>query len=179
MLVATILIAALVSIAALAWVVWPLLNRAPAPLLVEDDRFAELLARKDSVVMALKDLEFDYNVGKLSDEDYERYEQRLRRQAIGYLQQIEQIAPASTELDAGVEAEIARHRRVTVAAPAEAAPVREAIPAVQMAALGTAAVRAPATNGSAGRFCTNCGSPIAAEHRFCAGCGTPVLRQTA
>ena len=73
----------------------------------------------------IKDLEFDYQVGKLSEEDYQLYDQRLRRQAVGLLQQIEQVAPMSADLDAEMEAEIAQRRRVQeqVAAPVSMKPV--------------------------------------------------------
>ena len=81
--------------------------------MVEDDRLAELLGRKDAVMKSIKDLEFDYRVGKLSEEDYQLYDQRLRRQAIGLLQQIEQAAPESAQLDAAVEDEIAQRRKVS------------------------------------------------------------------
>lgn len=168
-----LLIALLFSGLAIAAVAWPLLKRGPTPVLVEDDRLAELLHRKEQVLASIKELEFDYRVGKLSEADYQQYDQRLRRQAIGLMQQIEQMAPASAgldaalereielrrqvksatastlELDAGVEAEIARRRRVPVEA-------------------------APANNNSGPRFCTNCGAALAPHHKFCAQCGAPV-----
>ena len=114
-----LLIALLLSLAALAYVVWPLLRQGPAPVLVEDDRLAELLGRKDAVMMAIKELEFDYYVGKLSEEDYHLYDARLRRQAVGLLQQIEQVAPQSAGIEDALEAEIARRRRVAEPTPAQ------------------------------------------------------------
>lgn len=184
----TLLIALVLSLAALAYVVWPLLKPGPAPVIVEDDRLTELLGRKDAVMMAIKELEFDYNVGKLSEEDYQLYDQRLRRQAVGLLQQIEQVAPQSAGFDATVEAEIARRRRV---AEPTAAGVRQAAPAIASVAAGgqltaaappvTAAIPATVTaaslnggNGSAKpRFCTNCGNRLEPHHKFCANCGAP------
>ncbi len=106
------LIALVLSVGALAFVVWPLLKPGPAPVMVEDDRLTELLGRKDAVTEAIKDLEFDYQVGKLSEEDYQLYDQRLRRQAVALLQQIEEVAPQSADMDAAMEAEIAQRRRV-------------------------------------------------------------------
>lgn len=200
MLAVTLIIALVLSLAALAWVVWPLLNRAPAPLLVEDDRLATLIGRKEAVMTAIKDLEFDYHVGKLDDEDYQRYDQRLRRQAIVLIQQIEQVAPQSTGMDVKLETEIMQRRKV--ADPARvAAAVAAPQPATQPAhvaqtvailpqpsnggAVATAAVPAAvaanpaaasssATNGApAVRFCTNCGTHLEPQHKFCANCGTP------
>jgi hypothetical protein len=180
------LIALVLSLAALAYVVWPLLKPGPAPMLVENDRLTELLGRKDAVLRAIKDLEFDYQVGKLSEEDYELYDQRLRRQAVGLLQQIEQVAPMSASLDAALEAEITQRRRVQdqVAVPAvkplpaAGASVLAAPPVTAARSGATAVAIAPnvaAGNGGAAlRFCTNCGSKLEVHHKFCANCGTPV-----
>ncbi len=181
MLAVTILLALLLSLGALAWVVWPLLDRAPAPVLVADDRLAELIGRKDAVVSAIRDLEFDFKLGKLDAEDYKRYDERLRRQAVALLQQIEQVAPASTGLDAAVESEVLRRRRVPEAQSPAFAP-RPVLVAAGAAAAGAApATAAPATNGAPvaanggpRRFCTTCGSLLQPEHRFCATCGTRV-----
>lgn len=175
-----LLIALVLSLAALAYVVWPLLKPGPAPVLVEDDRLTELLGRKDAVMLAIKELEFDYHVGKLSEEDYQLYDGRLRRQAVGLLQQIEQVAPLSAQMDATLEAEIARRRRVAEPAAIAGQVVRQ--PAAVAVAAGSARVAAPASapangpvngNGARPRFCTTCGNPVEANHKFCANCGTP------
>ena len=172
MLWIAILIAVLISAAAVGAVVWPLLKRGPAPLLVEDDALTDLLHRKDAVLAAIKDNEFDYRVGKLSQEDFERIDAGLRRQAVGLLQQIEKVAPESARLDDDIEAAIAAQRRVQPDRPAPAP--RPAGPARPAPVVATAA---PAQNGAASgaaRFCTNCGVKLEAHHKFCANCGQPV-----
>jgi hypothetical protein len=178
------LIALLLSLAALAYVVWPLLKPGPAPIMVEDDRLTELLGRKDAVLRAIKDLEFDYQVGKLSEEDYQLYDQRLRRQAVGLLQQIEQVAPLSANLDTALEAEIMQRRRVQEqpipsikplpVATAVGAPAKAPHPAAALAVTTSAAGNGGTTAGEAVRFCTNCGSKLEGHHKFCANCGSPV-----
>jgi hypothetical protein len=180
-----LLIAFVLSLAALAFVVWPLIKPGPAPVMVVDDRLTELLGRKDAVLKAIKDLEFDYQVGKLSEEDFQIYDQRLRRQAVALLQQIEQVAPMSAGVDAALEAEIAQRRRVlepasmaTKAAPATVAasvamPVTAPAPAMAVAA-GAPVANGNMGGGSAARFCTNCGRKLEAHHKFCANCGTPI-----
>jgi hypothetical protein len=145
-----LLIALVLSLAALAYVVWPLLKPGPAPILVEDDKLTELLGRKDAVLQAIKDLEFDYHVGKLSEEDYQLYDQRLRRQALGLLQQIEQLTPLTASLDATLEAEIAQRRRVgdSVVSTAKAAPTVAPVQGAAAAGVPAAvslAVAAPVT----------------------------------
>jgi hypothetical protein len=163
MLWITLLIASVIALAVAAYVVRPLFQTGAAPVLVEDERLAELLSRKDGVLRAIKDLEFDYQVGKLGEEDYQRFDQSLRRQAISLLQQIEKIAPESSQLDEQLEAEIARSRMV------------QSQPRV------TTNMASPAPGPSAApgpqRFCTACGAALAEGFRFCGQCGTPIATQ--
>ena len=172
-----LLAAVAISAVALLYVVLPLLKPGPAPILVEDDRLAELLGRKDAVMKSIKDLEFDYQVGKLSEEDFQLYDQRLRRQAVTLIQQIEEAVPESAQLDDAVEAEISQRRKVAdrPIAPALVAAATQPAPAqAQPAAPATVVVPVAAAAGSPVRYCTNCGNRLELNHKFCAICGTPV-----
>ena len=163
MLWITLLSALLVSLLALAYVVLPLLTRQAPLLQVEDDRLTDLLARKDGALRAIKDLEFDHQVGKISGEDYARFHQRLSRQAIVLIQQLEKIAPESQALDTQIEGEIAQHRKAL------------ASPAMQPNTNGST----PTGSTSTTRFCTECGALLEAKHKFCANCGAPVAKAEA
>ncbi len=178
-----LLIALVISAIAIFAVAWPLLRKGPTPVMVEDDRLMELIHRKDQVLASIKELEFDFRVGKLSEEDYQQYDQRLRRQAIGLIQQIEKVAPESAGLDASLEGKIQRQRKVLDGAAKAMPPGSDsAIEAEIARRRQTAQPAAPVAtqpNGSAVRFCTNCGSQIAAHHKFCANCGTPVAQDEA
>jgi len=161
MLWTTLFLALLISAGAAAYVLWPLLSRSAPDVPVEDDRLTDLISRKDSVLAAIKDLEFDHQVGKLSDDDFQRFDARLRQQAVAYLQQIDKLAPQSAQLDEALEAEIVRLRKTHVAPAANGR--------VATVAVATAMAEKPVD-----RFCTNCGQPLAPEHKFCAHCGTAV-----
>ena len=158
----TVLLAALLSLVAIYFTVSPLLKPGRATLVMDDDKLVELLGRKDATLQAIKDLEFDYRVGKMSEEDYQRHNQRLRRQAIGLMQQIEKVAPATASLDEQLEIIIAQFRQTTGAA-------------ASTPANGDNAAASPATSGAT-RFCTQCGKPVASDHKFCAHCGTPIAQ---
>jgi len=168
----SIVVAALLSLAALAYVVWPLVTSKPAPVVVENDRLTELIGRKDAVLSAIKDLEFDYHTGKLSDEDYERLDQRLRRQAIGLIQQIEKLAPESAVMDERLEAEIARLRKTQDRVPAATAVQSPVTAAAGAAPSPRSEPAGPLKSGP--RFCTTCGHPVQPSFKFCAHCGAPV-----
>lgn len=173
MLWTTVFLAILISAGSVAYVLWPLFSRSVPAIPEEDDQLTELLSRKDGLMIAIKDLEFDYQVGKLSEEDYQRFDTRLRQQAISYMQQIDKLAPQTNQLDDSLEAEIARQRKARAAAvPAngKAQPVKTVAP---VATPATVAVAMPVGGEVVARFCTNCGQPLASGHKFCANCGTP------
>jgi hypothetical protein len=162
MLWITLSLALLLSLAALAYVVLPLLTKQPPLLQVEDDRLTDLLARKDSALRAIKALEFDHQVGKISADDYQRFNQRLSRQAITLIQQLEQITPASAALDEQLEASIAQRRQ---AKPPPNQPKTVSQPVAK--AVGTP------------HFCTQCGARMDINFKFCANCGAPVAMTAA
>ncbi len=183
LIIVAAIVAGLLSFAAVAYVVWPLVSSKPAPVVVEDDRLTELVGRKDAVLAAIKDLEFDYYTGKLGDEDYARLDQRLRRQAIGLIQQIEKLAPESAVMDERLEAEIARLRKTrNGAGEAKPQPSRQEVApaAASPADVTTAQTPQAAAPGGAEtpRFCTECGQPLQPSYKFCAHCGAPVASAT-
>jgi len=179
----TIGLAAVISLAALWFVIWPLVDTKPAPLMIEDDRVTELMAQKDTVLKSIKDLEFDYQVGKITDEDFERFNLRLRRQAVGLIQQIEQVSPVTASLDDQVEMLISRKHKVQreaatnghASAAANADDPLEMLINRKRKVESKQAGAAPATEagGEVVGFCTECGAALAPQHRFCANCGTP------
>lgn len=165
MIALTIGLALIVAVAAIAYVIAPL--RKPGATIPDprEDELTELLARKDAILRAIKEAEFDFQTGKLSEEDFQRYDTRLRRQAVALMQQIDKFTPAGGQIDDDIEAEIASLRQQTPQ------PVEPMKPTPQPA---------PATNGSdkkVPRFCRECGAAVEADDKFCSECGTP-LRTT-
>jgi hypothetical protein len=168
-----LVIAVVISAVAIYFAVAPLLKPGKATLLLDDDKLTQLIGRKDATVKAIKDLEFDYRVGKMSEEDFQRMDQRLRRQAIGLIQQIEKMAPATVALDDQLETVIAQMRQIPSGAPVS--PVTAPVAAKPAGGNGHHAPAQP----RGGRFCTNCGEKVEAGHKFCAHCGTPVTAPVA
>ena len=68
----------------------------PRPENILNDEYADtpmqhLLSRKDSIYTALKDLEFDFSTGKLSDEDNEALREKFSAEAADVLKQIDEL----------------------------------------------------------------------------------------
>jgi hypothetical protein len=53
-----------------------------------DDRSAWLMDSKERALRALKDLELDYSMGKVSQPDFERSKQELSREVAGVLEEL-------------------------------------------------------------------------------------------
>ncbi|MCA9733881.1 zinc ribbon domain-containing protein [candidate division KSB1 bacterium] len=56
-----------------------------------DGKIDELLARKKEVYSAIKDIEFDHEMGKLSGEDYQELRESYKVEAAQLIQRIEKI----------------------------------------------------------------------------------------
>ncbi|OGP81840.1 MAG: hypothetical protein A2Y95_04200 [Deltaproteobacteria bacterium RBG_13_65_10] len=105
----------------------------------------ELLHEKDGVYLAIREIEFDYRTGKVSEEDYAALMTRYRARAIDLMKAIDQIEGADrAALGDTVEAEI----RATLAAD-------------------------PRTAASL-PICPGCGGTYLPAHRFCTRCGRPL-----
>lgn len=91
----------LIFLAVALYVFRPLLFTANNPNLVDIDSHAtnlkRLLRRKETIYENIKDLDFEYKMGKLSDEDYQRLHQDYLREAYGVVSQIESIQPESID----------------------------------------------------------------------------------
>ena len=87
----------LISLAAAIYVFRPLLSTAGSPFLADIDSrstdLKRLLRRKETIYENIKDLDFEYKMGKLSDEDYQRLQQDYLTEAYGVVSRIEAIQP--------------------------------------------------------------------------------------
>lgn len=151
MLWITLLLAVLLAALAVGFVILPLVRPGRRVLVDEEGPLADLILRKESVLQSIKELEFDFQTGKLSKEDYQRLDQRLRQQAIALLRQIEQAMPAAAGLEEQLEAAIRRRRQVTDR------PIVVAEDTEMMA-------------------CPRCNSAVRATDNFCPKCGFALVQ---
>jgi hypothetical protein len=103
---------------------------------------AHLEERKAQIYENLRDLQFEFRVGKLSDEDYQKTKLDLQRELARVLAEIDALQPA---------------------APAPPKPA----PAPAKAAAATAQSKA----SSNGHLCHNCGAKFPQPMKFCGECG--------
>ena len=87
-------------------------------LYVDDEEIQDLLLERERAYTALLDLDFDFEVGKVSEADYQQLRQQLMSEAAQVLASIDRGAPskqrprgAPTQPDDWVEGEIERFKR--------------------------------------------------------------------
>ena len=145
----------MLMLSAIGVVAWPLLNSAKAPIATDGEprpELEELAGQRDAAYRAIKELEFEYQLGNLSQQDYQTLRERYRSEAAGILRRLEQ----------------ARLPRK------EAVPVASASPAgAQAQSRKSAPAPAPVVDG---RTCHACGKLAPADDRFCWHCGAALER---
>jgi len=176
-----IVFALLLSVAALVAVAYPVLQREgqlrPRRSSAREE-LDELLAQREAAFQALRELRFDHQVGKITDEDFAAFEAHLKQSAARALQALDEWeAAADRDLDRALEAEIAA-RRAALAGVGRFCPACGRPAAAEDRFCGGCGAALPATAApaapSAPRACPHCGRPLAADDRFCGGCGRAV-----
>jgi hypothetical protein len=125
---------------------------AAGPRLVAGRSRAALEREKTLVLRAIKELEFDFSMGKLSQVDFDQMGGRLRGRAIALIQQLDR-----GEYRAQIERELVG-RLGTEEARAGAAPPR--------------AKESPEARSKPDPACPSCETVNDADARFCKQCGT-------
>jgi hypothetical protein len=149
--------------------VWPLVapEFSDGIAMVGAHTRAALEREKTAVLRAIKELEFDRAMGKVSNSDFEELMARLRGRALALLRQLEQEGSPYREL-------IERELRVRLAARLAAAAAREAEGGERP---GRSLERAEAADGVGHPLgeglplCGACGTANDADARFCKHCG--------
>ncbi|MGC8779255.1 MAG: double zinc ribbon domain-containing protein, partial [Anaerolineae bacterium] len=172
-----IILTIVIVAAALAIVAYPIIGkgRGAGPATASaDEELAELLARRDAAFQALRDLNFDRQVGKVTDEDFAIFEANLKAAAASALAALDAWeAAADRKLDAVLERAIAVRRAALVSGRTCPACGRPAAAEDKFCARCGAALPAvePKPTPSAGQTCPQCGRPVGPADRFCGGCG--------
>lgn len=134
-----------------------------------------LLLRKESLLREIRELDDDYEAGKVAPEMYRHNRPQLLKQAALVMKQLDEhgysdVAEIPADVDARIEAAVRRARspqqiddQIEVAVRQTRA--RTAAPSV-----------APAADSL--RFCPSCGRPVEPDDRFCPKCGRNLIGES-
>jgi hypothetical protein len=117
----------------------------------EQERLAELLAQRAAAFQAIRELNFDHCLGKITDEDFTAFEAGLKHNAAESLRALDRW---EAEADAALDGWIDQQVRARRAALASEPPVDHA-----------------------GGTCHRCGNRTTASDRFCGSCGAALVQE--
>ncbi len=154
-LVAILFLIALLLVVSL-YLVTPLMTNRPRRLTEEPQEASSLLAERERLLNALQELDFDYQLGKIPEDDYPLQRAELLRKGADVLERLDAIAAS-------------RPAPQPVAAAASDATNAKALSDDEIESM-LAARRKERKTKSAG-FCPHCGKPIMVSDQFCSNCG--------
>jgi lipopolysaccharide biosynthesis regulator YciM len=143
----------------------PFLERRARRVTEEEHELSTLMAERDRVINSLQELDFDFKLGKIPEEDYPLQRSSLLQKGADILRQIDTLAPQVTstpDTEARLERAIAARR-------ADASVAKVAVSDDDLESM-ISSRRRGRTNKSAG-FCPKCGKPVMVTDRFCPSCG--------
>lgn len=142
--------AVVLAVITFVWVFYPFFrHKTQLSAAGENEKLQELRSERDTTYSMLKELEFDYQSGIMTEEDYRELEARYKRKAIFTLRDIDNAGrdgSVEPELDE-IEQQVQKLRKskgktgVLAGKPAER------------------------------KFCPQCGSQVGEKDKFCASCG--------
>ncbi len=145
------------------FVMQPFLRRSPKNLFenyYEETPLSTLHAKKDALYQSIKDVEFDFKTAKLSEEDYGAIRDKLEREAVAVLEEIDSKEGKGKKKNLGSISKSAKQK----------------VPGVKCPHCGE-------KNNNNSKFCIGCGSAIneltcqscgfeyKIDDSFCPGCG--------
>ncbi|HSB02918.1 MAG TPA: zinc ribbon domain-containing protein [Anaerolineales bacterium] len=146
----------------------PFLERRARRVTEEEHELSALMAERDRVINSLQELDFDFSLGKVPEEDYPTQRASLLQKGADILRKIDSLAPTTLYGSNGQDTE-ARLDKAIAARRADAANTKAEVSDDDLEAV-ISSRRRGRTSKSAG-FCPRCGKPVMTTDRFCPSCG--------
>lgn len=143
----------------------PFMERRARRVTEEEHELSSLMAERDRVINSLQELDFDFKLGKIPDEDYPTQRASLLQKGADILRQIDSIAPqpaSAQDADARIEKAIAARR-------ADSAVEKPELSDDDLETMIVARRKSRKERSSG--FCPKCGKPVMVTDRFCPSCG--------
>ncbi len=174
-----IIIALMIAIT-LWWVLKPIFsppNETDNIARADEEALQELTVKRDAIYSAVKDLELDFESGKISEQDYQQARLKFLQQVANILKKIDAVSGShSARLDKQVDALLAKASEEAVSADMKAAVRTEiALAARDIPATAASEYQCPGCGHSytpEDAFCTHCGMALNAT---CSACGSPIV----
>jgi len=143
----------------------PFMERRARRVTEEEHELSALMAERDRVINSLQELDFDFKLGKVPEEDYPAQRTSLLQKGADILRKIDSFAPQTVS----AQDTEARLERAIAARRADASMAKVEVSDDDLESL-ISSRRKTRTNKSAG-FCPKCGKAVMVTDRFCPSCG--------
>ena len=168
----TILIIVILILLALGLIVYPLWKQSwyemMLPMDLAGQSLEEVQARYQATLAAIKVLMFDYEMGKVSEEDYESLLGKAKLEAATYRKELDRLSDGTHNLDTALDAQIE-----ALITQARETPLNGSTSTVETVNAEIELLKktgAPSTTGN-NRDCPTCGQAFEANDTFCVHCG--------
>lgn len=145
------IIASLLSLGVLGYILQPFYRSQKQSQFIPADEgnpvLVELNKNKNELLAAIKEIDFEFQMGKIAMPDYEKLKAEYQNRALQVLKEIDELTSARAPAD-DLENEIRRYR--------------------QKLKESTSVAGKP-------RFCPYCGEKVESQFKFCANCGKKLL----
>ena len=140
----------------------PILEKRARRVTVEEQELSALLAERERTLNALQELDFDYKLGKVPEEDYPVQRTNLLQKGADILRRLDELVPQKTQHDheASIERAVVARRKKTSGNTIADDDIETLI-------VKRRKTRKNKTSG----FCPKCGKAVLASDKFCPACG--------
>ncbi|HET9588723.1 MAG TPA: zinc ribbon domain-containing protein [Anaerolineales bacterium] len=152
----------------------PFMERQARRVTEEEHDLSALMAERDRVINSLQELDFDFKLGKIPDEDYPAQRAYLLQKGADILRKIDALAPAShngrADGEHGEDTE-ARLEKAIAARRADGSTSKREVSDDEIESMIAARRRGRNRTDKSAGFCPRCGKPVLVTDRFCPSCG--------
>jgi|SRR6185503_3370906 len=140
----------------------PLIDRRVRRVTAEEQELSALLAERERTLSALQELDFDYRLGKVPEEDYPTQRANLLQKGAAILKRLDELTSETSraDKDADIERAVTSHRRKRSASTLTDDDIESLV-------LKRRKKRISKTAG----YCPKCGKAVLASDKFCPSCG--------
>ncbi len=142
-------------------------RRAPE----ETQQTSSLMAERDRVINALQELDFDFKLGKIPEEDYPAQRAELLKKGADVLRKLDTLTQPPSPSGSGDEGPAAEARLEKAVSARRADSAARAEPLSDDEVESMLAARRKARKSRSAGFCPRCAKPILVADQFCPNCG--------
>ncbi len=145
----------------------PFMERRARRVTEEEHELSALMAERDRVINSLQELDFDFKLGKIPEDDYPVQRSSLLQKGADILRKIDSASPPQD----GLRHRIQKRDWNEPLPPAAPTPPCQSGGERRRSRIDDLPRAARAAPASLAGFCPKCGKPVMVTDRFCPSCG--------